>query len=147
MKNLVSMKLIIWIFFLTLSASVFSQNSEIKSNKAKIVVIRSTGFPGSLSKFRVYLDMQLRAKAKNNKYLTFEVESGKHKMFCNFTGGDILKRKYEFEQIEYNFEPDVTYYFYLDIVQVFWLNKLKFVEITKRQGELLLQNIKIKEQE
>lgn len=146
MKNILTGKFVILVVLMMFSTSAFSQNSELNSIKAKIVVIRSTGFAGSISKFRVYVDMQLRVKPKNDKYVVFDVESGKHKIFCNFKGGEILKRKYEFQQVEYNFEPGVTYYFYLDISHGYFRNKLKFIEITKRQGEILLQNPKFKEQ-
>jgi hypothetical protein len=129
-----SHKIFLLSLFILLNNLGFSQSSDKSNSTAKIVVMRNSGNIGSLTGFSFYMDMRRKAKVRNKRYVTFEIESGTHKFMATFSGGQVLNRKYEYFQGEYNFEAGKTYYFYLDIIPHFWTNSLKVVELSERNG-------------
>lgn len=130
---------------------LFTSNFDVKAqtnsvDKPNVVIFRNTGFEGSLRKFPIYLDTRLRTKVKHNKYVRFSVEKGKHKLFAHFNGGNVLKRKYEFYQGEYYFENNQTYYFYIHLIPAFFGVKMQLIELSEREGKIMLENPKFSEQ-
>jgi hypothetical protein len=112
----------------------------------KICIIRSTGFGGSLKRFRFYLNMRMLAKVKNNHYVIKEVDSGQQTVMATFNGGEVLNSKYEFYQGKFEFKAGMTYYFYMSMIPGYFSNKLRLVELSQRQGESMLRGTSFKEQ-
>jgi hypothetical protein len=141
----------LWTFCFVLANSIWANpippinGNSVKSNP-KICIIRSTGFSGSLAKFPFYFDTRMLAKVKNNHYVISEVDSGQHKIMATFKGGEVLKRKYEFYQGDFDFQAGVTYYFYMSMVPGYFSNKLRLVELSQRQGEAMLRGTNFREQ-
>ena len=134
-----------------LVSSIFAETTPPKSAKTiqgnpRICIIRSTGFAGSLKRFPFYFDMRMLAKVKNNHYVITEVDSGQHKVMATFKGGEVLRRKYEFYQGEFEFQAGVTYYFYMSMIPGYFSNKLRLVELSQRQGEAMLRGTSFREQ-
>ena len=134
-----------------LMSSIFAEITPPKVAKTsqgnpKICIIRSTGFGGSLKRFPLYFDMRMLAKVKNNHYVITEVDSGQHKVMATFNGGEVLRRKYEFYQGEFDFKAGNTYYFYMSMIPGYFKNKLRLVELSQRQGEAMLRGTSFREQ-
>jgi hypothetical protein len=145
-------KCIILTTVICLVSSIFAEATPPKKTpinvqgNPKICIIRSTGFGGSLKRFPFYFDMRMLAKVKNNHYVITEVDSGQHKVMATFKGGEVLRRKYEFYQGEFDFQAGVTYYFYMSMIPGYFTNKLRLVEISQRQGEAMLRGTSFREQ-
>jgi hypothetical protein len=142
---------ILFVFGICLMSSIYAETTppkiiKITQENPKICIMRSTGFSGTLKRFPFYLDMRMLAKVKNNHYVLTEVDSGQHKIMATFIGGEVLKRKYEYYQGEYNFNAGTTYYFYISIIPGFFVNKLRLVEVSQRQGEAMLRGSSFREQ-
>jgi len=134
-----------------LMSSIFAETTPPKPatnilGNPKICIIRSTGFGGSLKRFPLYFDMRMLAKVKNNHYVITEVDSGQHKVMATFNGGEVLRRKYEFYQGEFDFKAGNTYYFYMSMIPGYFTNKLRLVELSQRQGEAMLRGTSFREQ-
>jgi hypothetical protein len=144
-------KCIILAVVVCLVSTIFAEitppkNATTIQGNPKICIIRSTGFGGSLKRFPFYFDMRMLAKVKNNHYVITEVDSGQHKVMATFNGGEVLRRKYEFYQGEFEFQAGVTYYFYMSMIPGYFTNKLRLVELSQRQGEAMLRGTSFREQ-
>lgn len=100
-------KLIFTLGFTLFFASLTSAQETHNVATGKIYFLRSTGFSGSGSAFKMFLDDKFVCKLNNNKYSIQEVAVGKH--ICFVKGGSV-KSKEGAERFEVQVEAGkITY--------------------------------------
>lgn len=76
------MKKIVFAFLISLIVASFTTAQEKeKIETGKIYFLRSTGFSGSGSAFKMFIDGKFVCKLNNKKYSIHEVVAGKHNCF------------------------------------------------------------------
>ena len=123
--------LVVTLFFASLASAQETPNVAT----GKIYFLRSTGFSGSGSAFKMFLDDKVVCKLNNNKYSIHEVAVGKHNCFVK---GGRMKSKESAEKFEVQVEAGKITYVQL-IYEIGVLNYyLYFEEVTE---EIALKNI------
>ena len=138
MKILKLNKILI-IIFLTITSLVKAQDTVNVSKKSKVYFLRSTGFVGSGTSFKTYIDGELVCKLGNKKYSIHEVSEGNHECYVLF-GGLKINEKAEKCKIKVE-ENKITYVqFYLDN-GIFGF-KIYCKEITEEDAKKQLEKMK-----
>ena len=96
---------------LVLAVATFNLNAQEAETKpletGKICFIRSTGFAGSASAFKTFIDDEFVCKLNNKRYSFHEVPVGTHSCSVQF-GGKKSKEKAEKFEVEVR-QGDITY--------------------------------------
>ena len=108
---------------------VFTQNetTQINTNtKSKIYFIRNTGFAGSASAFKAFIDDKFTCKLHNKKYSVYEIVPGKHYFSIQFSG---KTSKESTEKLELLTEAGKIYYLQILFTSGLFINTIKFIYI------------------
>ena len=111
-------------------------NQEIKTNNAKIYFIRDTGFNGSATGFKTFIDDKFACRLNNKKYSIHEVNPGKHYVSVQFSG---KKSKESAEKLEINTESGKIYYIQIMFKTGFFANDTYCSEITENTAKPILK--------
>ena len=111
-------------------------NQEIKTNNAKIYFIRDTGFNGSATGFKTFIDDKFACRLNNKKYSIHEVNPGKHYVSVQFSG---KKSKESAEKLEINTESGKIYYIQIMFKIGFFANDTYCSEITENTAKPILK--------
>ena len=112
---------------------------EIASGKAQVYFIRSTGFAGSASAFKAFIDEEFVCNLNNKRYSIHEVDSGEHIFTVQFAGKNPKKRA---EPIKINTQAGKTYYVQMVFQTGILKNNLYCQEVTANSAETVLINLK-----
>lgn len=111
-------------------------NQETKTNNAKIYFIRDTGFNGSATGFKTFIDDKFACRLNNKKYSIHEVSPGKHYVSVQFSG---KKSKESAEKLEINTESGKIYYIQIMFKTGFFANDTYCSEITENTAKPILK--------
>lgn len=117
-KNLLSALLFSLIFTFTMSGQ----------ETGKIYFLRSTGFQGSASAFKTFIDGEFVCKLNNKKYSVHEVPVGKHECSVQFGG---KKSKEKAEKFEVQVEAGKSTYVELVFETGLFINNIYCQEVTE----------------
>ncbi|GAA4291268.1 DUF2846 domain-containing protein [Aestuariibaculum suncheonense] len=110
-------------FALTSKAQDLSEDQT-----GKIYFLRSTGFAGSASAFKTFIDGEFVCKLNNKKYSVHEVPVGSHQCSVQFGG---KKSKEKAEKFEVVVEPGKTVYVQLVFETGVLVNNVYCEEVTE----------------
>jgi len=134
MKKILSLILI----FCSLS---FNAQENQNENSVDIYFIRTTGFAGSASAFKTFIDTTFVCKLNNNKYSIHHVKPGMHTFSVQFGGKKIKEKTEKFELLT---EPNKKYYIEVMFETGLFINNTYCKEITetsaKRKMEKLIED-------
>ena len=137
------MKKSILVFALTCFCAVFNlkaQETESTTQETgKICFIRSTGFAGSASAFKTFIDEQFVCKLNNKRYSFHEVNPGKHTCSVQFGG---KKSKEKAEKFEVNVKPGETTYVQLVFETGMLINNIYCEEVTENTAKSKMEKLK-----
>jgi hypothetical protein len=127
------------VFFLSITTLMSAQDSVGIPKKAKVYFIRSTGFVGSGTSFKTYIDGELACRLGNKRYSIHEVSEGNHECYVLFGG---LKINEKVEKCEIKVQENKTTY-----VQFFLDNgilgfKIYCKEITEEEAKKIIGKMK-----
>lgn len=118
----------------------FSMNAQ---ETGKIYFLRSTGFVGSATAFKTFIDGEFVCNLNNKKYSIHEVSAGKHECSVQF-GGKISKEKAE--KFEVTVEPGKVVYVQIVFETGAFINNVYCEEITentaKKKMEIMQEDTK-----
>jgi len=124
----------------TLTFNSFAQDSnENESQTGKICFIRSTGFAGSASAFKTFIDDEFVCKLNNKKYSYHEVSAGTH--FCSVQFGG-KKSKEKAEKFEIEVKPNVITYVQLVFETGILINNIYCEEVTENTALRKMKKLK-----
>ena len=95
-----------------------------------VVLMRRTGYTGSLSSYPIFMDGKRLCEVSNRKYSEHNIFPGKHTFSVNF-GGKVEKN--DVEKIELEMEAGKTYYLKLDQRNGFTMG-IRLEELTPASG-------------
>lgn len=132
--------LIIFILSFGINTNVTAQNSDLNSeNTGKICFIRSTGFMGSASAFKTFIDENFVCKLNNKRYSIHEVSAGKHSCSVQFGG---KKSKVRAEKFEVVVKPNETTYVQVVFETGVLVNNIYCEEVTKNTALNKIKKLK-----
>lgn len=132
--------LIIFILSFGINTNVTAQNSDLNSeNTGKICFIRSTGFMGSASAFKTFIDENFVCKLNNKRYSIHEVSAGKHTCSVQFGG---KKSKARSEKFEVVVKPNETTYVQIVFETGVLVNNIYCEEVTKNTALNKIKTLK-----
>lgn len=129
MKNFIA--LLVFVTFVIFNVSAQESNSNTEKT-GTICFIRSTGFVGSASAFKTFIDEVFVCKLNNKRYSFQEVPVGKHACSVQF-GGKKSKEKAEKFEVEVH-EGAITYV-QLVLETGAFVNNVYCEEVTKNTAE------------
>ncbi len=115
----------------TIAAQDYVQEVD-EDTPGKIMFIRTTGYMGSASAIRVFIDEEFVCKLNNNKYSLHEVPAGTHLCSAQF-GGKTSKEKAEKFDVEVR--PGETVYMTLVLETGVMVNTVYAEEVTPRTAD------------
>lgn len=128
-----------WTFLILLGFS-FSMSGQ---ETGKIYFLRSTGFAGSATSFKTFIDGEFVCKLNNKRYSMHEVPVGKHECSVQFGG---KKSKEKAEKFEVQVEPGKITYVQLVFEMGAFINNIYCEEVTentaKKKMEILVEDTK-----
>lgn len=128
MKNFIVLLFVTFVNF-----NVSAQEAALNTgNTGTICFIRSTGFVGSASAFKTFIDGEFVCKLNNKRYSFHEVPVGKHACSVQF-GGKKSKEKAEKFEVEVN-AGEITYV-QLVLETGAFVNNVYCEEVTKNTAE------------
>ena len=131
-------KIVCTLFFILITVSFVKAQESEKVEIGKIYFLRSTGFAGSASAFKIFIDGEFVCKLNNKKYSIHEVTAGRHHCSVQF-GGKISKESAE------KFEVEVTAgkitYVSLVFETGMWVNNIYCEEITENSAKSRMQQM------
>lgn len=119
------MKKILRSFLICCLGIAFNLNAQ---ETGKICFIRSTGFQGSASAFKAFIDEEFVCKLNNKRYSFHEVSPGKHSCSVQFGG---KKSKERAEKFEVDVKPGEITYVQLVFENRALVNNLYCEEVTE----------------
>lgn len=126
-------------FVMSIGADAQDYVREVsEETPGKIMFMRATGYMGSASAIRVFIDEEFVCKLSNNKYSLHEVPPGTHVCSAQF-GGKTSKDKAE--QFEVDVQPGETVYMTLVLETGVMTNKVYTEEVTPRTAERKLARL------
>ncbi|MDX1828359.1 MAG: hypothetical protein R3342_02315 [Lutibacter sp.] len=132
--------LIIFILSFGININVTAQNADLNSeNTGKICFIRSTGFMGSASAFKTFIDGKFVCKLNNKRYSIHEVPVGKHSCSVQFGG---KKSKERAEKFEVEVKPGEITYVQIVFETGILINNIYCEEITKNTALNKMKKLK-----
>lgn len=117
------------------SSFVFAQNED----KAKVIIMRETGFTGSGIACTIYVNGEDIFKLSNNRYFEMYIDEGNYNFSVSL--GLASKKKGE-ELIKIKAEKNNTYYLQVKIQSGVISSKVYFEEITKNTFENKVSGLK-----
>lgn len=114
--------------------------SENVTQKSKIYFIRDTGFNGSASAFKVFIDDNFVCKLNNKKYSIHEVSSEKHYVSVQFSG---TKSKESAVKLEIATEAGKDYYFQIMLKTGLLVNDTYCIEVTESTAKSAMINLSL----
>jgi len=134
------MKRIFFAFLIFLIAISFVKAQDsTKVETGKIYFLRSTGFAGSASAFKTFIDEKFVCKLNNKKYSIHEVPAGKHKCSVQFGGKE---SKEGAEKFEVEVQPGKNTYVELVFETGFFVNNIYCEEITENTAKKKMEQMK-----
>ena len=135
-----NMKNIFLLIFITLFSTkkIVAQNDSANST-AKVYVIRSTGFKGSLVNLRIIIDDLLYCKIANNRYSVVDLKPGKYTFYV--TSWDAPKKKNKLG-LEIPVEAGKSYYLRIIFKERLLENQMFLEEITYNSAAPLISKYK-----
>lgn len=136
-------KIIFTILISLVVTSFVSAQDKENSQTGKIYFLRSTGFQGSATAFKTFIDGEFVCKLNNKKYSIHEVPVGKHECSVQFGG---KKSKEKAEKFEVNVEAGKITYVQLVFETGMFINNIYCEEVTentaKKKMEILVEDTK-----
>jgi len=129
------MKIVLIIVFAASSALLYAQEN------AKIYFIRDTGFSGSMSDFKEFIDGKMVCKLDNKSYSIHEVSEGEHSVTYQANGKELNKHG-EKTMITMKFESGKTYYFQMMFIKKFATVDFTLNELTENAAKKLMTKLK-----
>lgn len=116
---------------------VYSQSGA--AQQGTVSIIRSTGFTGSVKKYKLFMDGKFMCKIPNNSYVKYSVDSGAHS-FAVQTGGKELWPATE--QVEVSVTADSS--FFLSIAQAMSMvdTRLNLNEVAQKNAEVRMKGLR-----
>jgi hypothetical protein len=114
--------------------------SENVTQKSKIYFIRDTGFNGSASAFKVFIDDNFVCKLNNKKYSIHEVSSEKHFVSVQFSG---TKSKESAVKLEITTEAGKDYYVQIMLKTGLLVNDTYCIEVTESTAKSAMINLSL----
>ena len=114
--------------------------SENVTQKSKIYFIRDTGFNGSASAFKVFIDDNFVCKLNNKKYSIHEVSSEKHYVSVQFSG---TKSKESAVKLEITTEAGKDYYVQIMLKTGLLVNDTYCIEVTESTAKSAMINLSL----
>jgi len=134
------MRKTILILLITFGFTFSIKAQESNANETgKIYFLRSTGFQGSASAFKVFIDEQFVCKLNNKRYSIHEVAPGKHTCSVQFGG---KKSKEKAEKFEVVVEPGQSVYLNVVLETGMLINNTYCEEITETTAGRKMENMK-----
>ncbi len=121
-------------FFTGISFS-YSQGERTST----VYFIRSTGFSGSATSFKAFIDDNFVCNLNNKRYSIHEIEPGEHKFTVQFAG---KKSKKKAEPIMIEMEAGKTYYVQMIFQTGLIKNNLYCQEVTKSSADAMIKDLK-----
>ena len=104
----------------------------------KIYFLRSTGFTGSATSFKAFIDKQIVCKVSNKSYSEHEVKPGEHQVDVQFSGKEY---KGNDAAIIINVEAGKSYYVQMVIKTKFTKNDLYCQEVTESTAKVMMKEL------
>ena len=124
----------------TISFNLFAQDSNTsESETGTICFIRSTGFAGSATAFKTFIDKEFVCKLNNKKYSFHEVSAGKHLCSVQFGG---RKSKEKAEKFEVDVKPGKVTYVQLVFETGAFVNNVYCEEVTENTANNKMKKLK-----
>lgn len=114
------------------STVILFTSFSLKNDTGKVYFIRSTGYTGSATSFKVFIDGEFVCKLNNNKYSIHEVSIGKHTCSVQFAG---KKSKDKAEKFEINVLPNGENYMNVVLEVNAFINNTYCEELTKESAK------------
>ncbi|GGK19704.1 hypothetical protein GCM10007962_12220 [Yeosuana aromativorans] len=137
------MKKIFLVSLLSFFAATFNLNAQqvdaSASETGKICFIRSTGFQGSASAFKTFIDEQFVCKLNNKRFSYHEVTPGIHRCSVQFGG---KKSKDKAEKFEVDVKPGKTTYVQLVFETGILINNVYCEEVTENTAVQKMSQLK-----
>jgi hypothetical protein len=108
------------------------------STYATVILLRRTGYSGSLSSYPIFMDGKRLCEVSNRKYSEHRVFPGKHIFSVNF-GGKMEKNGAE--KVELDMEAGRTYYLKLD-QRIGFTAEIRLEELTSASGSAFMKDLK-----
>ncbi|WP_111309080.1 DUF2846 domain-containing protein [Confluentibacter sediminis] len=134
MKKILIFTLMISLIFTSYIKAQDTNNIET----GKIYFLRSTGFAGSASAFKTFIDGQFVCKLNNKKYSIHEVPVGKHECSVQFGG---KKSKERSEKFEVNVESGKNTYVQIVFETGAFINNTYCEEVTENTATIKMENM------
>lgn len=120
-------------------ALVALASAAIAQEKAKIYFIRSTGYVGSASKFKCFINKKIVCGLNNKRYSIHEVEPGSYEIVAQLVSKEFKKGE---EPILLNVESKKTYYVQLVLATKKFKTHLLCQEINEASAKFFLEGMK-----
>lgn len=133
-KNLILMLLML----LSFTSFVKAQDKINTPETGKIYFLRLTGFAGSATAFKTFIDEKFVCKLNNKKYSIHEVPIGKHRCSVQFGG---TKSKEKAEKFEVNVEPGKITYVQLVFEMGAFINNIYCEEVTENTAKMKMEKM------
>ncbi|GAA4817656.1 hypothetical protein GCM10023330_28020 [Litoribaculum gwangyangense] len=125
---------------LSTSLNLSAQDSETSQEQTgTICFIRSTGFAGSASAFKTFIDEEFVCKLNNKKYSFHEVSVGLHSCSVQFGG---KKSKEKAEKFEVDVKPGEITYVQLVFETGVLINNVYCEEVTENTAKNKMEGLK-----
>ena len=132
-------KKLVWLFLISLCfVSLMKAQESEKKATGKIYFLRSTGFAGSASAFKIFIDNEFVCKLNNKKFSIHEVPLGKHLCSVQFGG---KKSKENAEKFEVQVEADKITYVQLVFETGLFVNNVYCEEVTENTAKQKIANM------
>lgn len=124
------------------TSEVFNQdqNQTKINNNCKIYFLRDTGFNGSATGFKTFIDDKFACRLNNKKYSVHEVEPGKHYVSVQFSG---KTSKESAEKLEITTESNKSYYVQIMFKTGFFANDTYCTEVTENTAKSILNKLEL----
>jgi hypothetical protein len=136
------MKAFITLLFITTLITTFNLNAqeiEAKTEETgKICFIRSTGFAGSASAFKTFIDEEFVCKLNNKRFSFHEASVGTHSCSVQFGG---KKSKEKAEKFEVEVKAGEITYVQLVFETGAFVNNVYCEEVTKNTAENKMKDL------
>lgn len=119
--------------------SFTSTRQKRVAQTAKIYFIRTTGYNGSATAFRAFVDDTLKCKLKNKSYSIHELAPGRHIISTQITG---KKSKEKAERITIDMEAGKIYYVQMIYKIGLLVSNLYCQEVTENSAISIMVNLK-----
>lgn len=126
-------------FNLSAQESVVTESVEMESETGTICFIRSTGFAGSASAFKTFIDDEFVCKLNNKKYSLHEVSAGEHECSVQFGG---KKSKEKAEKFKVEVKPGTITYVQLVFETGMFINNVYCEEVTENTANQKMKKLK-----